>query len=59
MCDYRSLTICPWGAGGAYAMSHLSGDQIHCPVEQHPDEITVVEYVSSIGGLSFVVLSLL
>lgn len=42
----RSITICPWGAGGANAMSHLSGDEIHCPVEQPADEITLVEYVS-------------
>ncbi|KAM0670566.1 hypothetical protein ACQRIU_000961 [Beauveria bassiana] len=42
-----SLSVCPWGAGGAYAMSHLSGDQIHCPVEQQPDEITVVDSVGA------------
>ncbi|KAM3512838.1 hypothetical protein MY11210_003543 [Beauveria gryllotalpidicola] len=44
-----SLSVCPWGAGGAYAVSHLSGDQIHCPVEQQqqPDEITVVDSVGA------------
>ncbi|KAM3517246.1 hypothetical protein NHJ13051_009152 [Beauveria bassiana] len=42
-----SLSVCPWGAGGAYAMSHLLGDQIHCPVEQQPDEITVVDSVGA------------
>ncbi|OAA77541.1 Carbohydrate/purine kinase [Akanthomyces lecanii RCEF 1005] len=42
-----SLSLCPWGAGGAYAVSHLSGDQIHCPVEQQPDEITVVDSVGA------------
>ncbi|KAM3454928.1 hypothetical protein MY3296_002710 [Beauveria thailandica] len=41
------LSVCPWGAWGAYAMSHLSGDQIHCPVEQQPDEITVVDSVGA------------
>ncbi|OAA66109.1 hypothetical protein ISF_03947 [Cordyceps fumosorosea ARSEF 2679] len=38
-----SLSLCPWGAGGAYAISHVSGDQIHCPVKQQPEQITVVE----------------
>lgn len=42
-----SLTLCPWAAGGAYALSHLSGDQIHCPVEQQPDEIAVVDSVGA------------
>ncbi|TQV99251.1 hypothetical protein V2A60_004734 [Cordyceps javanica] len=53
-----SLSVCPWGAGGAYAMSHLSGDQIHCAVEQQPDEITVVDSVGAgdtfIAGMLFV-----
>ncbi|KAJ3497829.1 hypothetical protein NLG97_g1603 [Lecanicillium saksenae] len=42
-----SLTLCPWGAGGAYAMSHLSGDQVHCPVEEQTNEITVVDSVGA------------
>ncbi|PMB68112.1 hypothetical protein BM221_006289 [Beauveria bassiana] len=28
-------------------MSHLLGDQIHCPVEQQPDEITVIDSVGA------------
>ncbi|KAK3187067.1 hypothetical protein K4F52_004233 [Lecanicillium sp. MT-2017a] len=42
-----SLSLCPWGAGGASALSHETDSYFDCPVKQEPKDVTVVDAVGA------------